>query len=60
MAIRIFHPDHGYVITGDQDQINMLLEKGGVLDKPKEEEKEPEPIIEETLTTRKYGTRKLR
>lgn len=29
MAIKIFHPDHGYVITSDQDQINMLLEKGG-------------------------------
>lgn len=27
----IFHKDHGFVITTDQDQINELLAKGGEL-----------------------------
>lgn len=59
MAIRIYHKDHGYVITADQDQINMLLAKGGVLDTAQTKEKEPEPVIEKPITTRKHGTRKL-
>ena len=28
---KIYHKDHGFVITTDQDQINELLAKGGEL-----------------------------
>jgi hypothetical protein len=47
MAVRIFHKDHGYVITADQEQIKALLAKGGVIDEKKEEIK-PSLTIEET------------
>lgn len=42
MPVKIFHKDHGYVITNDQDIIEMLLEKGGevIVKKPA-----PEPEI---------------
>lgn len=30
MSVKIFHKDHGYVITNDQDIIDMLLAKGGI------------------------------
>jgi hypothetical protein len=60
MAVRIYHKDHGYVITADQDQIKMLLAKGGVLDTAQTEEKEPEPVITKPVIARKpSGTRKL-
>lgn len=58
MAIRIYHPDHGYVITGDQEQIEMLLAKGGISDTEPEPEEIPE-IPQKPITTRKHGTRKL-
>ncbi len=35
MPTRIYHKDHGYVITNDQAEIDMLLAKGGDIDKPK-------------------------
>lgn len=56
MAVRIYHRDHGYVITADQDQINMLLAKGGVLDTAQTEEPKPEPA---PTPIKKHGTRKL-
>lgn len=62
MAVRIYHKDHGYVITADQDQINMLLAKGGVLDtaQTKENEPDPEPVVTKPVIARKSsGTRKL-
>lgn len=59
MAVRIYHKDHGYVITADQDQINMLLAKGGVLDTAQTEEPRPEPVIAKPVTIKKHGTRKL-
>lgn len=31
MAVKIFHKDHGFVITADQDIIDMLLAKGGII-----------------------------
>lgn len=58
MAVRIYHKDHGYVITADQDQINMLLAKGGVLDTVQKEEPKPEPKPAPT-PIKKHGTRKL-
>ena len=60
MAVRIYHKDHGYVITADQDQINMLLAKGGVLDTAQTEEPKPEPVITKPVIARKQsGARKL-
>ena len=38
MPIRVFHPDHGYVITSDQKEIDDLLARGGSLDAPKQPE----------------------
>lgn len=46
--MRIFHPDHGYVITNDQIEINMLLAKGGqVEDKKTPQDPMPEDIKED-------------
>jgi len=59
MAVRIYHKDHGYVITADQDQIDMLLAKGGIIDEPKKEEPKLEPIVTKPLTAKRHGTRKL-
>lgn len=38
MPIRVFHPDHGYVLTSDQKEIDDLLARGGSLDAPKQQE----------------------
>jgi len=38
MPIRVFHPDHGYVLTSDQKEIDDLLARGGSLDAPKQPE----------------------
>ena len=38
MPIRVFHPDHGYVITSDQKEIDDLLARGGSLDAQKQPE----------------------
>ena len=38
MPIRVFHPDHGYVLTSDQNEIDDLLARGGSLDAPKQPE----------------------
>lgn len=38
MPIRVFHPDHGYVLTSDQKEIDDLLARGGLLDAPKQPE----------------------
>lgn len=40
MPIRVFHPDHGYVLTSDQAEIDKLLASGGSLDAPKQPEQE--------------------
>lgn len=40
MPIRVFHPDHGYVLTSDQTEIDKLIASGGSLDAPKQKEKE--------------------
>lgn len=29
MPIKIFHPDHGFVLTGDQQEADALVAKGG-------------------------------
>jgi len=54
--MRIFHPDHGYVITNDQNEINMLLAKGGqVEDKKTPQDPMPEDIkedVQESLDSR--------
>lgn len=38
MPIRVFHTDHGYVLTSDQKEIDDLLARGGSLDAPKQPE----------------------
>lgn len=46
--MRIFHPDHGYVITNDQQEIDKLLAKGGqVEDKKTPQDPMPEDIKED-------------
>ena len=49
--MRIFHPDHGYVITNDQKEIDMLLAKGGQVEKaklqPVKQDPMPKAIIED-------------
>lgn len=46
--MRIFHPDHGYVITNDQQEIDKLLAKGGqVEDKKTPQDPMPEAIKED-------------
>ena len=44
MPIRVFHPDHGYVLTSDQKEIDDLLARGGSLDAPKQQEQEQEVL----------------
>jgi len=44
MPIRVFHPDHGYVLTSDQKEIDDLLARGGLLDAPKQQEQEQEVL----------------
>lgn len=29
MPIKVYHPDHGFVLTNDQTEIDMLVAKGG-------------------------------
>lgn len=53
MAVRIFHKDHGYVITSDRDQINTLLAKGGVLDTAQTKDKEPD-LVERNVKPQPY------
>lgn len=58
MAVKLFHKDHGYVITSDQDQINDLLARGGkVVTKNKDI---PVEIATEAIkpATSRYGKRK--
>ena len=45
--MRIFHPDHGYVITNDQIEINMLLAKGGQVEKAKLQPVKQDPMPED-------------
>jgi hypothetical protein len=35
MPTRIYHPDHGYVLSSDDTEIKALLAKGGVIAKEK-------------------------
>lgn len=58
MPIRIFHKDHGYVLTSDQSEIDMLLSKGGIIDKQKDETSKPEINVKPLPPKRKtYGSR---
>jgi len=51
MPIRVFHPDHGYVLTSDQKEIDDLLARGGSLDALKQpEQKILEIPIKQELT----------
>jgi len=54
--MRIFHPDHGYVITNDQQEIDKMLAKGGqVEDKKTPQDPMPEDIkedVQESLDSR--------
>lgn len=29
MPIKVYHPDHGFVLTGDQREVDALVAKGG-------------------------------
>jgi len=47
MATKIFHKDHGYVITSDPAIINMILAKGGeIVTKNKEPEVKAELLVD--------------
>lgn len=63
MPIRIFHPDHGYVVTSDPDVIDEILKKGGIVGSikadpaPKEEvvaKPQPKPMLKKHKA---YGSR---
>ena len=45
--MRIFHPDHGYVITNDQQEIDKLLAKGGQVEKAKLQPVKQDPMPED-------------
>lgn len=59
MAVKIFHKDHGYVITADQAEIDMLLAKGGeIVTKDKKPEIKEEVLVVPKTVAVKYGKRK--
>ena len=45
MPTKIFHPDHGFVLTGDQHEVDALVAKGGkIVIKNNEINKKPEIV----------------
>lgn len=57
MAVKIFHKDHGFVITSDQEMIDMLLAKGGIITTKANAIPDPVPaqkeIVNQSRTKRK-------
>lgn len=49
MPTKIYHKDHGFVITSDVAEINRILAKGGeIIVKNKEIDAEPKPEVHHT------------